>query len=206
MTDVCTLAQVKDTLEITDTERDELIARLIRGATTYIEKKTVRSLSTGVSQKLYDGYDKGYLEVKDFQSCTAVELLNNDNTVWKTFNVSTELRFYPYNDGELPKTQIIIQSITSENPYRVIGRSPYIFPRGIANVRVTANWGSYATVPDNLTDLGISMIAAKLSKVKYRGLKSASLGGESISFSDKDLDDGMLDMLSTYKRQFVEVW
>lgn len=206
MTQVCTLEQVRDVLEYgpDEVDRDELILRLIGAASRFIERKTRRVLTTGTGARLFDGNDKGRLHVDDFISLTSVELLNVDDTVWKTFTPATELRTEPYN--KTPKYSIVVINTVSENPYRIIGRSPYIFPKGFANVRVNANWGSYATVPEDLEQLGIELVVSKLSRVRNKGIASASIGGESVSFTDRDLDEGMQDTLDRFKRDYAEVW
>jgi len=206
MTNLCTLAEVRDTLQLTDSETDQdaLITRLIGSVTDFISKRTRRVFGTGVETRLFDGNDKGYLILDDYQEITSVRLLNLDNTAWKTFNVSTELKSYPLNTS--PKTKLQIVNVTSENPYRVIGRSPFIFPKGYGNVEVVANWGSWATPPSSLTELAINMVVSKTQKAKVRGIKSVSIGGESMSFSDKDLDESMTEVLNDFKKDFTEVW
>lgn len=204
MTEICTLEQVKAVTGDADCTRDDLINRLIHAATGFIERRTRRSLTLATATRYFDGTDKGYLIVDDFQSVSAVSLLNPDNTAWRTFTVATELRCEPYN--QVPKYKLLIVNTVTENPYRVIGASPYIFPRGIANVSVTAVWGSYASVPPELEDLGINLVVSKLNRLSTRGIRSASIGGESVSFTEADLDPGMKADLSDFKRQYAELW
>ena len=201
---ICSLSDVKEALEITTSDQDDLLTRWILAATQYVETKTRLVLSSTVATRLFDGNDKGRLRVDDFLSMTAVDLLNPDGTSYRTFNVTTEVKGEPYNS--LPKTGIVIMNNISENPFRTLGRSPYIFPKGIANISVTATWGSYVTVPADLEDLGIKLVAAKLNKKRTQGIASASIGGESVTFKDSDLDETMKETLELYKRQYVEVW
>lgn len=201
---ICELSDVKATLEITSDDQDDLLSRWILAVTKYVERKTRRQFSTAVETRLFDGTDKGRLTTDDFQSMTAVSLLNPDGTSYRDFNVTTELKAEPYNSQ--PKTGLVILNNVSENPFRTLGRSPYIFPRGIANISITATWGSYATVPEDLEDLGIKLIAAKLNKKRTQGIASASIGGESVTFKDSDLDETMKETLALYKRDYAEVW
>lgn len=206
MTQITTLNTVRQSLGVADDDhsQDDLIGRLIGVATKYVERYTRRQLSTGVALRLFDGNDRGKLQVDDFIECTGVELTYFNNIVWKTFNVATELMFQPYN--RVPHHTIVINNLSSENPYRVIGRSPYIFPKGYGNVRVMANWGSYTFVPPDLESVGVALVTARLAKSKTDGLTSASIGGESVSFSDKDLEAGQREILELHKRQWTEVW
>lgn len=201
---ICTLEDVKTDLEITDSSQDDLLARWILAATKYVETRTRLALSSVTETRFFDGNDKGRLRTDDFLSFTAVSLLNPDGTSWRDFNVSTELKAEPYNDS--PKTGVVIINYVSENPFRIVGRSPYIFPKGIANVSVTATWGSYATVPDDLAEVGIKMVKAKFNKKRTQGIASASIGGESVTFKDSDLDETMKETLELYKRDYAEVW
>lgn len=201
---ICTLAEVKTTLGITGTSEDDLLNRLILAATKRVERYTRRVLSTGVATKHYNGNDKGVLQVDDFQAVTSVELLDAGNTVWKTFDITDELKYFPYNTT--PKDKIIIYGGTTENPYRFLGVSPYVFPRGFSNVRVTANFGSYAIIPDDLNDLGINMVTVKRAKSSTRGIKSSSIGGESVTFTDADVEPEMQAVMDNYKKGWNEVF
>ncbi len=201
---ICTLADVKETLGITDTDQDDLLTRWILAATKYVETYTRLALTPVTETRLFDGIDKGRLSTDDFLSFTAVSLLNPDGTAWRTFDVNTELKAEPYNSS--PKTGLVILNHTSENPFRIIGRSPYIFPKGIANVSITATWGSYSTVPDDLVDVGIRMVSAKSNRKRTQGIASASIGGESVTFKDSDLDETMKQTLELYKRDYANIW
>jgi hypothetical protein len=201
---ICTVQEVKDRLGITDTSEDAALQKYIDAATKRFEGYTRRKLSTGVATKHYNGNDKGILYVDDFQAITSVELLGPDNLAWKSFNVDTELRYFPYDIT--PKNKIIIYGGVSENPYRFMGISPFVFPRGFSNIRVTGNFGSYAVPPEDVNDLGINMVTVKRSKARMRGITSSSIGGESVTFSDKDLDNEMLTVMEDYKKTLAEVY
>jgi hypothetical protein len=73
-------------------------------------------------------------------------------------------------------------------------------------VQITGVWGSYVTVPDDLASLGNDLVKAKFNKRNTRGIRSASIGGESVSFTDADFDAAMQDIVNLYKRDYVEVW
>lgn len=203
---ICTLAQVREAAGIveSDTSQDDLILRLIGAVQKFVERRTRRTFSTGIETRIFDGTDKGRLEVDDYQELFAVDLLNPDRTSYKSFGVSTELLCEPYN--KVPKRSILIQNNVSENPYRSLGRSPYIFPKGFGNIRVNANWGSFSIAPPDLEDIAISLVTSKLYKASSRGITSSSIGGESVSFSEKDMSDQDMQVLESYKRDAVGVW
>lgn len=142
--------------------------------------------------------------VDDFISVSSVKLLGFNNEVYKTFSISSELQLYPLNTT--PKNRIQINNFVTENPYRYLGGSPYVFSKGYGNVEVVANWGSFSAIPADLVDLGVDLIVAKVNKGKTKGLRSVSIGGESMTFSDSDLDETMKETLASYKKDFVDVW
>lgn len=204
---VCTLEDVRDALQIpeTDTARDELIARLIGAATKLIENQTKRTFSTTVDTRYFDGNGKGYLVVDDFQNLGSVEFVYPDRTAWKVLSVTNgEVEFQPYN--KTPHERLVLVNTVTENPYRVIGANPYVFPKGFHNIRCSGIWGSYSVVPEDIRQLGIDLIIGKLNRIRGIGTTSISIGGQSMSFSTKDFDDGMRDVIKLYRRNAVELW
>lgn len=205
-----TVADIKEDLGIpaSNTARDALIQRLLNGALDYLERRTRREFGTGVATRLFDGADKGYLLTDDFQigSITRIAVLNPDRSAANliaTGNVATSgeawNRRAPYHN------RIDILNYTSENPYRIIGRSPYIFPRGIQNIEITANWGTWATLPDGLADIVRSMVSVKTQR-PVGGVRSMSVGGESLSFSDDDLTKDEKRQLREYSKDMAEIF
>ncbi len=204
-----TLLDLKDDLEITetDTSKDGLLTRLLFGAFDYVERRTRREFSTGVGTRYFDGNDKGYLLIDDFQkgSMTKISFLDPNRTVYLTMTPTNT----PYlTKGERPQdpfhNRVDITNYQTENPYRVVGRSPYIFPRGTQNIAIDANWGTWAELPQGLQNLIIDIV-----KRKYRvpvGVRSMSVGGESLSFSDEDLDRDQRVNLNQYIKSIVDIF
>lgn len=173
------------------------IQRLLNGACDLVELQTRREFSTGIETRYFDGLGKGYLAVDDFQigSITRIAFLNADRSVGyivATGNVASRgdefPRRAPYHN------RIDILNYTSENPYRIVGPSPYIFPRGTLNVEITANWGTYAVLPDPLQNIIRDLTISKLTR-PGGGVRSMSVGGESLSFAD-----------STCRRNRIKFW
>ena len=192
-------------LTSSDTSKDGLISRLLNGAIEFTQRRLRREYSTGIDTRYFDGFDKGYLLIDDFQkgSITRVASMNPDWSVayvYATGNVITR--------GDSPveafHNRIEIINTTSENPYRVLGRSPYIFPRGIQNVEITANWGTWATLPNGLQNLIIDMVVGKMAVPQGR-IRSMSVGGESLSFSEDDLSPQQRRDLAEYAKPLVEI-
>lgn len=183
------------------------IQRLLNGAIDRVAQATRREFSTGIETRYFDGLGKGYLLVDDFQrgSITRIAFLNADRStgyVLPTGNVATRGDDFPKNAPY--HNRIDILNYTSENPYRVVGASPYIFPRGTLNVEITANFGTYAVVPNPLQDVIRDLVVSKLSGPGGR-VRSMSVGGESVSFSDSDLTPEHMATLEQYKKAFTEI-
>lgn len=200
-----TIADIKDVLDIEDTSKDGVLTRLLYGAFEFTERYTRRQFSTGVATRYFDGTGKGYLVVDDFQSgsITSIKFLNADRTAWRTLT-STEYITYGARPIEPIHFRIEVVNAVSENPYRIIGPSPYVFPRGIQNVEITATWGTWGILPMGLQNIIVDLVVSKFRRPT--NIRSMSVGGESLSFSDTDLTDEVRQRLEQYRRPLAEIW
>lgn len=200
-----TVAEIQE--EISTSASDTRIQRLLNGACDLVETMTRREFFTSVETRYFDGNGKGYLQVDDFQigSISRIAFLNADRStgyLLATGNVATR-------GDEFPKrapyhNRIDILNYTSENPYRIVGPSPYVFPRGTMNVEITANWGTYAVLPDALQNIIRDLTISKLTRPQG-GIRSMSVGGESLSFGDSDLSQEQMNILELYTKRLVEI-
>lgn len=200
-----TIAEIRD--EISTSASDTRIQRILNAACDLVEIQTRREFVTGVETRYFDGFGKGYLTVDDFQigSISRIAFLNADRSAgWylATGNVATR-------GDEFPKrapyhNRLDILNYTSENPYRIVGPSPYVFPRGTLNVEITANWGTYAVLPDALQTVIRDLAISKLTRAPG-GIRSMSVGGESVSFSDADLSPEQNYILEMYTKRLTEI-
>lgn len=201
------LDDVKQYLEIPVgvTARDVLVARLTRGALDFSQRRTKRVFSTGVATQYFSGNDRGYLVLPDFQagSVSAVSFLNPDGTAWRNLE-TTEWRTFGATQSPSIHYRIELVNPVSENPHRIIGRNPYVFPRATANVGISASWGSWGVLPDGLVNLVLDMIKVKYGKPG--NVRSVSSNGESISYSERDVTDEMREGFNEYKRYLVDVF
>lgn len=199
------LQDIKDELSITDATKDGVLQRLLNGAFDYVSRKTRRQFTTGIETRYFHGTGKGYLVIDDFQSgtITGLKLLNPDRTPWRTY-APVEYVTRGARPNEPVHYRIDIINAITENPYRVIGPNPFTFAQGMQNVEVTATFGAWGVLPDGLESLIIDMVCSKYSRPK--GIRSASVGGESLTFAESDLTDGMKETLEEYKRALVGLY
>jgi hypothetical protein len=204
-----TLADVKDFLQIPSdvTTRDSMISRLLNGALDYVERISQRQFSTGVETRFYDGNDKGYLLVDDYQRDSITRIVVSYPGKVEAYAIATG---NVAGRGERPQdsfhNRIDIVNYVTENPYRVLGPSPYVFPSGIQNVEITANFGTWNVLPDGLQNIIIELVAAKVSMPAGGTIRSMSVGGESLTFSDTDFSPTMRRSLQAYAKPMVEIF
>lgn len=203
-----TLSDAKELLQIpaADTSKDSLISRLLNGAIDYVERATQREFSTGIGTRYFDGNGRGYLLVDDFQrgSITHIAILRpdrSDETIIATGNICTR--------GERSLDQfhnrIEIINAPTENPHRVIGPSPYVFPAGSQNIEITATWGTWDILPDGLQNLILDLVKNKVS-APAGNIRSMSVGGESLAFGESDFSIEQRRVLQIYAKPMVEIF
>lgn len=129
---------VSDSLSPNTTKYDALLTALIARASRYIDilfKKPVGGfMATASSAKLFDGNGKRVLHIDEAVSISLVEYSFNDGS-FTAFGAGTWLAM-PYDNSPFWGIQTEFN-----NPLGY-------FPKGTANIRVTAVWGYSAVVPD----------------------------------------------------------
>jgi hypothetical protein len=204
-----TISDVKLVLNIdsADTSKDNILTRLLNGAFDFAERLTRRQFYLSTETRYFNGNGKGYLLVDSFQagSISNLSLLNPDRTVWYTY-AANEYVTFGVRPQEPIHYRIEIINYTTENPYRVIGPNPYVFPTGTSNVQMTANFGDWdaALLPAGLQNLIVDLVVAKYQRM--RGIVGMSVGGESLSFTQSDLDQGQLNEFRQYSKPLSDIW
>lgn len=160
-TDLVTLAEVKEHLEISDTSQDSYLSTLIERVTGYVEASTGRKLkSRTYTDSLYDGSGTPELRLREWPitAVTGVSFLDSQTaTTWTAQSL----------------TYIAIDSATE----RVIRfRDGLWFPLGFQNVKLTHPAG-YTTVPAELASETLRFLTL-LHRIKDKQLEYV----ESVSF------------------------
>ena len=179
-----TLAKVKEYLGITDTASDtlltDLLARLQAAAETYLDRKIEQATYT----EQYDGDGTDRLVTLQWP-IISVTTLHDDTD--RAFGASTLIAAADY---VLYKDRGVI---------RLDGLT---FASGIQNVKVVYVAG-YATVPTDLAQALIELVADRFRQKEHQGLESLSIGAYSVSFIGEDLPDEVKATLDGYRRTRV---
>jgi len=81
----------------------------------------------------------------------------------------------------------------------ILLRQGYRFVRGVANVSVVYTAG-YATIPGEIEQAAIEMIALKTAERRRVGISSQTLAGESVAYRDVDMTASIKSLLNQYKK------
>ena len=176
-----TLAKVKEYLGITDTASDtlltDLLARLQEAAESYLDRKI--ESATYTEQKDGDGTDK--LVTHQWPIISVTSLHDDTDRNFTAAFLIAAADYVLYKDRGL----IRLDGLT--------------FASGIQNVKIVYVAG-YATVPTDLVQALIELVADRFRQKENQGLESLSIGAYSVSFSGEDLPDEVKGIFDSYRR------
>lgn len=170
--DLTTLADLKAWLGISNTTDDAQLGRLITAASDFIVQYCSRTfVTTAVTGRKYHGNGNRTLVLRNWP-IVSIELLQIDG-------ITIDPSLYSFYDRAI---------------YLDDG---YVFTQGIANITVNYTAG-YATVP-----FGLAQACIELCSLKYRtreriGHESKSIGGETVTFTVRDLHPEVKKALDQY--------
>lgn len=167
-TDLITLAEVKEHLEIADTAQDSYLTTLIERVTGYVEAGTSRKLKGRTyTDQLYDGSGTPEMRLREWPitAVTAVSFLDSPTaTTWTAQSLT-----YLVIDGATERT--------------IRFRDSWVFPRGYQNVKLTCAAG-YATVPPQLASetLRLLTLLHRLKDKQLEYVESVTFQGQTTRF------------------------
>lgn len=177
--DLTTTAKVKSYLEITDTSYDDEFDKIVSRASKFIQSQTHRQLVETTYEETIDGEGVKELYLSEYPVISVSSIVVDDTTVYDGSSQDGN-DYYIYNDSGL-----IIRDIAWEEDYQ--------------NIVVTYDAG-YATIPGDLEQACIELVAFKYHNKDYIGLKSHNLGGESVTFDMKNIPSEIADTIYSYKK------
>ena len=178
VTDLTTLANVKAYLGLAGASDDALITRMITGLSGVAEAWMGRPILSFAYNELRNGSGSRRLAMTNYPVTSVTELLINTLAIPAAPDaVSPGYRF----------------------DERFLYLNGYRFCHGMANVNV-AYVAGYATVPPELEQAVIELIAAKYRERERIGHQSKSLAGEATTFIVKDLPDAVKSVFMNYKK------
>jgi len=193
-----TLADLEEYANITITDHEQLLERLIDAATSLFETYTRRKLKARAYS--YDS-DSG-----DYDPDNAVFDGNGtDKMILPQYPVNS-VATLRINETEIDaRASIYNLGYLIEKQNGIITLSGYLYTRGLANIEFAYNAGLSA-IPDDLQQACIEQVVwmYKQSAVggNLLGVSSKSLADGSISYSNKDLLPSVRMVLASYKSHY----
>lgn len=176
VTDLTTLDTLKSYLNPGSND-DKLLQRLLSAASVAIENWLSRDVKSQAYTEFFDGTG-GRVLVMPQNPVTAVASVTINGNAIPAGNVTTA--GYYFTD-----TAIILTG--------------YSFTRGNANVVVVYTAG-YATIPYDLEQACIGLVQYWMGDRQRNGEVSRSMGGQTISYSQKDMPEWVKTTLMQYRR------
>ncbi len=184
---LCALADVKTYLGITETTTDAVLTALIANASTLIESYCNRVFLTAT-----------YTETRNGGGGPKLLLLNAPITA--VSSVTVEGYAVPAAPDAISPGYLFDQQVLYIRP----GGNPCEFNRGIQNVTVSYTAG-FATVPPDVNQACVELIASKYAKRNRIDKKSETLGtAQTIGFDLSDMPLSVKTALSSYRRWGVQ--
>ena len=178
--DLSTLTNVKQWLGVTTTTDDTLLQRLLTAASGYIQSWLNRTFASAGYTDTFDGNGKDRLMLRNYP-VTAVASVTIDGTV------------IPASTGVTVNGWLL-----DETGKMVILRN-YWFNRGTQNIVISYTAG-YATTPPEIEEACIELIGLRYRERDRIGQVSKAIGGETVSFTQKDMSDSIKTILNNYKK------
>jgi hypothetical protein len=176
--DLTTLANVKQYLGITSSNDDALIARLVSSASQYVQTWLNRTLVSTTYSEIRDGNSSYAMSPREYP-ITGVSSVTIDTVV-------------------VPLAADATKSGYRFDSERVV-LTDYSFAKGYQNVVINYTAG-YATIPVEIEQATIEMIANVYRAKDRVGVSSKSIGGESVSFFMGAMTDSIKTILNNYKQ------
>lgn len=177
---LATVAQLKEYLGVTGTSDDALLTRVLAAAETFFYTMLQRnSLEVGAFTQTLDGTGKDYVMVSYWPIVTLTSLVVAGETIAASL----------YTFGSRGAFDSRMVYFTSA--------SGLLFPKGRRNVVVSGTAG-YATTPPDVQQAVVELAGRGYQKRKRLDEVSKQVGGETVSYSTKDLTDFASKVVNVY--------
>lgn len=180
--DLCTVNDVRlYSPNVQGNNLDGLIESLISTESSFIEDWCQRRiLDRGVDiVQTFNGEGAHLLPLPAFP-ITAVSAVVVDGEVWTQ-------ALGPYDIGYRWSARYLIAR-------------GQVFPRGYGNIQVTYRGGyTKANLPDSLRQACIELVDLRLQERKRQGQTSKSLGGEQVTYQDREMPQSIAERIGIYQ-------
>lgn len=176
----CTLAELKDELNITSDDHDYKLQALVMQAQKFIDNYCKRTFVPGTAGtvRYFDGAESP-LWIDDCTAITAIALDEEADGTWSSSMAATDWLLKPYNSN--PKTMLVL------SPNSNYGS----FCSGVTKgVKITGTWGYDTTVPEDIRKAAIIQCCRwfKRADTAYASMMGPTEFGEFRVFSGLDPD------------------
>lgn len=175
--DLTTLADVRAWLSITATTDDALIQRLITSASNYIQSWLNRKLTVTNYTKIFCGNGGEIQAFPDYPVIDVTYVRMGTIVLSRSDGVSPG---YLFDEKFL---------------YLINTR----FTRGLQNINIAYSAG-YAAIPEEIKQACIDLVALRYRERNRVGEVSKAIGGETVTYSQKDFPEGVRTILNNYKK------
>lgn len=179
--DLTTLANVKEYIGVTSGNDDKLLTRMITALSAYVQSWLSRNFALQAYVETFNGLDNTRMILNNYPIVSVASVMIN--------GVAVPAASLPALSGWTgyvwTSTQLALQG--------------YTFSRGYSNVIVSYTAGFSVTPPD-IEQAVIEVIALRYKERDRIGFVSKSIGGETVTFSLKDLPASVQTLLLQYRR------
>lgn len=178
MADLTTLANAKAWLSVSSATDDALLSRLISAASDYIQTWLNRDIAMATYTSIRDGNSGLRLMANNYPVSAVTSVIIDQQTIPASIAGGAGYVF--------DSTSIML-----------IGG--YKFTRGFQNVTIQYVAG-YAITPKEIEQAAIELVSMRYKERDRIGQVSKSIGGETVTFSQKDFSDSIETTLTNYKK------
>ena len=179
MANLTTLQNVKDWLGLESDDDDTLLTRMVSAISEYIQSWLNRDLLTAAYTEILDGNGGVKLMLSNYPVNTVTSLTVDGQTIPSAVDSQ--------GAGYMVTPNLIL----------LLGS--YSFTKALQNVVVSYTAG-FAVTPPEIEQAVIELIALRYKERDRIGHVSKSLGGETVTFSQKDFPADVLTILNNYRK------
>ena len=178
--DLATVEQVKGYLGIASVADDALLGRLITAASHYIQSWLNREFGQSTYTDRVSGTGGHTLLFRNYPVTAVSAVVLNDQAI--TESTSAYAAGYVWDE-----TTISLRG--------------HIFPWGRLNISITYTAGfAPDAIPPEITQACIELVSMRYRERDRVGLSSKGLAGETISYSQKDMQDSVRTILNNWRK------
>lgn len=186
----CTLAELKDELNITSDDHDYKLQALVMQAQKFIDNYCKRTFVPGTAGtvRYFDGAESP-LWIDDCTAITAIALDEEADGTWSSSMAATDWLLKPYNSN--PKTMLVL------SPNSNYGS----FCSGVTKgVKITGTWGYDTSVPEDVRRAAIIQCCHWFQRGKTGYATYAGNNDVGLLVPEKGLDVDVKQILDPYRK------